>query len=312
MSKESQQAVGAEIALARLTDGLTDSEQALLRERLWALLARQASRYTQGDSTSLPVEWAEALYESACFTLSYWQRERGLPAQALLRGELDDCLRSGWTLLRERVAQTRALYGEALEAAPPYASRALRDTLRGIAPFFTRYDWRLAAQEIPADIDYPLCLPVPEALPGVAFVGEYLRRLRIEERLLALAGEGPARAVLRRYYGEWEEPLVNLYEPVAACAVGLALAGGDVCALRFAPGEEAALAYRLGGLSDGAGRSLLREAAHRAAETLGLPAGEDRQYLAELAEALWPRARAALSGGSLHGVFACGGASAWG
>lgn len=291
--------------LARLADGLSDAERALLRERLWALLSRQVARATQGDSTSLPVERAEELFASLCHTLRLWLDENGLPPQALLRGDADEALRGGWALLERQAALARDEYAEAVAAAPPYANRALRDTLRGIAPFFRRYDVRLAAHQLPAEIDYPLCRPVPETMLGVAYLREYLRRLRIESALLSRFAPARVEALLAAYYADPEGLLVNLCEPVAACAVGLTLCGGDALALRFSATQRARLADCLAGQTPAALAERLRAAAEQVAARLRLPA-PDARYLAELAVALAPRIPPALAAGSLHGVFACG------
>ena len=42
---------------------LTQAEQQALQAKLFALLARQARNYTKGESDSVPVETAQALFE---------------------------------------------------------------------------------------------------------------------------------------------------------------------------------------------------------------------------------------------------------
>lgn len=48
---------------------LSPEEQLLLQQQLLSLLARQTAHYTAGDSSSVPVETAERLLRSICFTL---------------------------------------------------------------------------------------------------------------------------------------------------------------------------------------------------------------------------------------------------
>ena len=49
---------------------LTQAEQQALQAKLFALLARQVRNYTKGESDSVPVETAQALLDSICFTLA--------------------------------------------------------------------------------------------------------------------------------------------------------------------------------------------------------------------------------------------------
>ncbi len=287
--------------LARLTDALDPDERAALEARLWALLERQSARYTQGDHGTLRVETAEALFESLCLTLDALLQAENLPARALLSRDLDAALSAGQRLLESAMDEARRLYEAVQRTAPAFANRGLRDTLRGIQPFFARYDLRFRAQELPADIDYPLCRPVPEELRGVWYLRAYLQRLLIENALLARAEPARERALLTRYYGAYEEPLVNLAEPVAACAVGLTLIGGAPETLAYTPDERERLRDALRPLPRAEREQALRSSAERLCMRWNLPP-EAQTYWSAFAASLSPRAGAAEA---LAGVFAC-------
>ena len=82
---------------------LTAAEQAEVRVRLYALLTEQARRYTLGESTSVPVELAEELLRSLCFTLGL-SPEGGERARALLALDWEVELERGRTGLRSDAA----------------------------------------------------------------------------------------------------------------------------------------------------------------------------------------------------------------
>ena len=147
---------------------LTQDETLALQARLWRLLARQAELYTMGESTSVPVETAEALLASIRFSLELYARESGLPPQALLAGDAEALLRAAEETVRRQMARTRLLYERACRCRFREENCSLDDTLTGIAVFFRAYDPKYFAAELPGAIDYQLCRPVPEELRGVA------------------------------------------------------------------------------------------------------------------------------------------------
>ena len=88
------------------------------------------------------------------------------------------------------------------------------------------YDARLAAHCIPAEIDYPLCEPIPDTPAGVCYIRRYLTRLCLENELLIRFSPDRVLRLLTRSCPDYRNAPVNLYEPVAACVTGLALLGG--------------------------------------------------------------------------------------
>ena len=79
---------------------LTIQDWEELQAKLVALLARQARNYTKGESDSVPVETAQALLDSICFTLGLdledpGERGRELLARDLAK-ELDEQAGAPW------------------------------------------------------------------------------------------------------------------------------------------------------------------------------------------------------------------------
>ena len=277
-----------------------EEEQRALRARMWALLKNRALWETMGDASSLRVEQAEELLRSIAFTLDVYLQRTGTDRRALLSGDLNALLLKGQDLLAGLVQEASALYNEAQCAVCDFGNLSLRDTLRGIGLFFARYQLLSYAHQIPADIDYQLAQPVSEATQGVLYIREYLRRLLFENAFLARFAQTDVHAVLHAYYGDYREPLVNLFEPVAACALGLSALEGGVRTLFLGRAQLLSLEKRFQALDDVQARALLDQAALRVLTRLELLNPFSLDYLKKTAHALLPRIRAAQS---LSGVF---------
>ena len=140
---------------------LTIQDWEELQAKLFALLARQARNYTKGESDSVPVETAQALLDSICFTLGLDLEDPGERGRELLARDLAKELTSRRERLRGEMVRGNILWVSLCRALPPVKNRAMQDTLRSIGGFWRRYDFVYLAQEIPCDIDYQLALPVP-------------------------------------------------------------------------------------------------------------------------------------------------------
>ena len=82
---------------------LTETEANQLLEKLWCLLAKRTERYTMGDSTSVPLETAQELLASICFTLQFEMEVSRLSSRDLLGKELNIVFKNGQAHLVEKV-----------------------------------------------------------------------------------------------------------------------------------------------------------------------------------------------------------------
>lgn len=260
-------------------------------EALFLLLQTVALRYTKGESSSLPKELAEELLRSLCYTL-------GPALSAPPEGPLLPLYEAGVARTEEAVRACRRRWQIARLSLPKVTSLSCRETLSSIGAFFQRYDARFFAHAIPCDIDYQLCHPVPETLLGVDHVAEYLSRLCIENDFLRLFPPERLDGLLARACPDYRFRIDNLYDPVAACALGLALAGEDVRSLSMSAATERRIAARLRPCSAQQCHAALREAADTVAGALAIKSPAAQRYLLAEADALVPRIRAALAGNS--------------
>ena len=282
---------------APLSAPQTGEEQSQILSRLAPLLKTQAEKYLAGDSTSLPAETAEALLRSLVYTLRFALEMEGLPERALLTAELPPLLLRGQTALAVRVEETHALWSRVCLTAPPLENVCYRDTLTELGRFFRRYDLRYFAHRVPCAIDYPLCIPVSESLEGVSYVGEWLRRLALENWLLSRFPAENTTSALARCCPDYREMPLNLCEPVLTDALGLAALDGDIFSLTFSAEDRARLNNILQrpGAADVAAERML---AQLAPCLTGAAA-----YVTAFVSALRPRISTALETGGLDGVF---------
>ncbi|MGM9593779.1 MAG: DUF6179 domain-containing protein [Candidatus Onthomonas sp.] len=286
--------------------GLTREERLGLRERLYPLLRRLVLRFTSGESSSVPVETAQALLESLLFCL-----EQGLQAdeqdwRALLSEAPEEIYAAGLRRLEDKLAYGERLWQAVCANLPPVENQSMRDTLRSIGGFWRRYDCRYAAQEVPCDIDYQLCIPVPESLQGVDYVNAYLERLAVENRLLRCFSSHVLEPVLESYCRDYRGLLINLYEPAATNALGRVLLGETLDTLIISPEQCEGLEGQLTHLSRTGLEELMSRTAERLSDQLGLGDRRERAYLRACAGNLAPRIALVRDTGGLSGIFLTG------
>ena len=286
-----------------LTSPLTAQEQAALWERLLPLLAEQTRRYTGGESSSVPAETAQLLLDSLLYCLGLSQPPDPARARAILSGDPWEEFQQGQARIREQMTYGQRLWQTLRDSPRPVSNRALEDTLAGMGAFWKRYDPTLFAKEIPCSIDYPLARSVSEQLGGVDYVNRWLEHLAVELGFLSAFPPEQAISVLERSCPDWKGLLVNLFEPVAANALGKILLGLSAPSLDFTGGERAALSARLEHESPAGLRRLFRAAGEGLAGQLGMSDPFSRAYLADWAEGLAVRAAAVRDLGGLSGIF---------
>ena len=112
--------------------------------------------------------------------------------------------------------------------------------------------------------------------------------------------------MLRAMHPQYGELILNLFEPVAANAVGCVLAGCDVRGLQLGEAGYARIAEGLAGSAPHALARKLEDAADAVCAELAVDDGAARVYVRRLAGQLAPRVATALRCRSLEGVFVAG------
>lgn len=197
---------------------LSDSRLQAAHQQLGQLLARQFALYTMGDSSSLPVQTAQALLDSILFTLSLAPDAANAPLAK--RAE------TGRQTVATLVAEGRQLLHKANMTKLRSDNIAYHDSYAALSDFFKLYDARFFAHDIPCLLDYPLCGAPPNGR-GILFINEYLRRLTLENTLIRVFPAKQVQALLRAYVPDPAGQVVNLLEPVLTNALGRVLLGLD-------------------------------------------------------------------------------------
>lgn len=271
-------------------------------EELAALLAERTERFTMRDSTSVRVETAEALARGILYCVDLHLRTA--PDETESAASLGTLYEAGVRNVKRLARRGKLLLRQAEANRPPLVNIGLNDTLAALPFFFMRYDAEFFAQDIPCDIDYPLCMPVPETLLGVEYVSEYLRRLIVENTFLRRFSPALLERVYRSQYGDYDGLLVNLYAPAAEAAVGRVLAGKSAENLLTDSADRELIFNRFTDMPDEPSQRTLQNAAAAVCDALGVSGDLEREYLGRTALALLPRIRSSQGPEGLTGAFA--------
>ena len=284
-------------------DTLSDEEWAIVQAKFWQFLGRQTRLYTADDSSSIPVETAEELLSSICFILDAYIKATGSASNLLSTEKLDILFEGGLKVVEARIEYGKSLWQTACLSAPEVENISYRDTLRNIGLFWKRYDYRFFAHQIPCDIDYQLCHPVPERSQGIVYINEYLRRIIVENSILYLYSRDLTIQLLKRYCSDYKGLLINLCEPVIVNAVGLALIGMSPFSLQISNSDRFKLEELFERLSDSKARAALMTAAKSFCNEARITDRFTCEYVTNTAIDLYPRIAAAMPTGNLSGIF---------
>ena len=272
-------------------------EALLIREKLLPLLAKQAERYTMGESSSVPVETANELLASVLYCLGAGKHG----ARRLCRLSETDIgaqFERGLRIVGRKTDFAKRLWLRVCRSLPEPHSASMKDTLAELGRYLRLYDPQFFACALPSGIDYQLALPVPERFTGVDHAISYLLRLCTENSFLCALDRKELSALYRRCGEEFLDTPLNLYEPAAANAVGRALLGRGPETLSFSASERAQLCDMLRRMTRRELDSALKSSAARL-----ISAQNGAGYLSECAARLAPRILAARDDSVLFGVF---------
>ena len=270
--------------------------------RAFILLPTQVDSFTMGDSSSVSSEIAEELLKSIFFTIRMAINANKSALNVLLSSDVRSIFRQGKAIVDSETEKGRQLLKAAMESAPTIQNISYRETLSGLAVFFEKYDSRFFAHEIPCSIDYQLCHNVSDKLLGIEYINEYLRLLLIENRFCALFEPSAMEAVLKSHSPQYKSLLINLYEPLAVNALGLALTGGEIRLLKIRAKDQAEITSLFRSLTKDDAANNLKASAEIVCHELEITDTEQRSYLEKTAEELYYRIASAIES-DLAGVF---------
>lgn len=286
-----------------LSHRFSEEEKARLTSRLMVLLAKQAQRYTAGESTSIAAETAQELLESLQYTLMAAIDETDGDYGRLLNDELPELTERGREILGQIFEHTKRLWEAVCRTAPDTENLYYTDTLRGIGDYFRNYDLIFFAHMKPPCIDYPLLLPVDESLAGMSYTREYLRRLLAENLLLSHFDADTLQSLPSAQGMNKKEAYLNLCEQPLTNAVGLSLIKKKAGKLHTGSAEREEIIRLLAFKTHGEREKLLRASAIDVCDFLRITDRFVTEYVTSFALNLLPRLETALEFGDVSNIF---------
>ena len=205
----------------------TPEEYDRVRSELLGLLSYQITRYTMGDSSSVPLELAQELLSSICYVLGISPDHPDGRWKELAHSGLGQAFQEGLNHIEQKKSFGKELWQTISDHLPPVESLSLLRTLKGLRGFWAKYDSRFFAHKTPWDLEYPLALPIPDAMQGINMVNWYLSHLWLENCFLSTYSN--ILPILTRYCPDFQDLPINCFEPIAANALGLAVLGKPDC-----------------------------------------------------------------------------------
>lgn len=194
-----------------------------------ALLAAQAERFTQGESTSVSTQTAGELLESILYTIGAGIK-RLPPMQALAElecGGAARCFAQGQRVTARRLRVARLLYarlrGQLFETPNLYYRASAVDAVGG---FFRVYRAELFAHRRHITADYPALL-FKRNLAGVEFIENYLDCLLNENSFCRAFSPERVHRLMLGVSADYERTPLCIYEYVLAAALCCVLTGAD-------------------------------------------------------------------------------------
>lgn len=224
------------------------SDKNALQAGLYALLCELAARASKGKSSSLHIERAEELLESAMFSVSMALKAEPTPKDALEKlksTQIRTLFAVGQKLIGRKVLVCRAIHKRLCKQLFDTPNVFYRSTvIDGIAGFFKLYDPLFGGQKLHITADYPTCLGRPGVF-GIEFIESYLQRIQAENDFLRLFPAKNVHVFLEKLVPEYAETPLNLFEPVFCHAALLAALGKDPTELGVLDEQDAAAASAL-------------------------------------------------------------------
>ena len=223
---------------------LTDSDIERLQYECLSFLAYKVERFNAGDSSSIQVEKAQNIMASNMFTIGLWLKTYQNPddaVTAIKREQIAELYQKGREHIDAILAETKAVHakvlGKLVNTKNDFYRLTIEDAING---FFKRYYPDFAAHEIHITADYPTFNTIPK-LAGIEFIHAYLNALYRENQFCFYFDPGDIHHLLRGYEEDYQELLINIYEPILLAALGCVIAGTDVYRLDISEGGAAYL-----------------------------------------------------------------------
>lgn len=214
------------IEQAHLCGLLSDQELSKIQTELLIILAEQTDKWSQGKSSSIPMEKAQELLTSAAFVIGVQLKSYQAPENAVeaLKAEpLKSLFEKGLKLVPRKIAISRhrqkRIIAHLLNTPNVYYRATIADGING---FFRLYRPQFSAQDIHITADYPTYLGRPN-FDGIEFIERYLRCIEAENEFCMHFAPQDIHHLLCGLTQDYRSIPMNLFEPVFLSALGLSI-----------------------------------------------------------------------------------------
>ena len=207
---------------------VTDEDLKRFYLKLYALLAKQADRYMEGRSSSIPKETAEQLMKSILYVIGMeirFENNGYMALHKLMSWDVDCLFASGLCVIEKKLKKVQHLQRSILKNLVISENSYYRSTIEdGVNAFFDLYSPQYGAHLIHITADYPLMAQRPSC-QGVLFMEQYLTAIQIENRFLLRVDEEDLHHIMLSVSEYYEKIPVNLCQPAVLSALGRVLCG---------------------------------------------------------------------------------------
>ena len=284
---------------------LNDSDLERLQVECLELLAKKTESYNDGFSSSIRVEKAQSLMVSILYTIGLQLKTYPNPDDATSALKNESVAEFYWRG-RERIdgmlASTKTVYAKLIHELAGIKNVFYRSTIKGgISGFFKVYYPDFAAQEIHITADYPTFTPMPK-LVGIEFIRAYVNKLYFENLFCGFFAPDDIHHLMCGYREDYQELLINLFEPVLTAAIGCVLVKTDPRRLDLTQAGVGSLCRRFAEIQKHEIVGYTRKAAQELTRLFGLSHGLE-QYIQSCLPLIAEKIEAAAREQQLNRVF---------
>lgn len=222
------QSLFREICIKQL---LTDTQIEKIQMDLIQLIAKEVERYTNDESSSIPMEKAQELLQSITYSIGYYLKSMSSMEEklnVLKEEQVSSLFYKGMEAVSMRKVEANQILQYLLKDPLKVENYSYQDTtITGLPEFFHDYNIEFGAHLMPGSIDYPIINPVTGLL-GVEYIYRYLHCMKLEYDFLKGFSSGAVNELLYNFSKESEHLLLNIFELVLINVLGCVLLGNDV------------------------------------------------------------------------------------
>jgi hypothetical protein len=284
----------------------TNEEKKRLNNDFWSLLEIRVKRYTMGESSSIPVEKAQDIYESICFCIGVYLKSSENYNEAtkqLKETDIQSLFEKGQLEVKRKMAIGQKLYSMAISSKINIQNDSYNDTLKEIKTFFQKYDYNFMAHEIPCSIDYQLCIPIEDTYKGIEYINEYLRRIIIENEFCNRFDEKNIISLLKVYCPNYIEQLINIYDPILTNAIGRAIVGGNITNLNITALDRIKIETYFFDWTEEEATLQLIKAVNKICHRMAIKNIASKEYMLNSVKELYARIKSVICIGNLENIF---------